>query len=371
MQVGFYNFQKLHDAALQEEILKRYQDIISKNAFVEGKYNTEFETEFAKLQSAKHCLLLANGTDAIELALIAAGVKPGDKVGVQSISFYASAEAIVTVGAIPVFIDVFPETGLMDPASLERIIAKHNLKAIIPVHIYGLPCDMTAIEKICRPKGIKIIEDGAQAQGGFYMGGEYEGKPLGGSNNITTFSFYPTKNLGAFGDAGAVTFNDDSLRQPLLSLRNHGRSPTGTLLVGRNSRCDHLQAAVLHYKLEKIEKYNKDRKVIAKKYHEALEGLPLRLTPKKYTDYSSWHLFPVGVESRELKYKFREYLTQNGVGNALFYEKSLPEEGPISHFEGEREKAYDFAGQTLCLPMHPFLTDEEIDFVRTTIKKFF
>jgi len=355
MSVSFYNFQKL------------YEEIIANNAFVEGKWNTAFESEFAQIQGAKHCLLLANGTDAIELALIACGVKPGDKVGVQAISFYASAEAIVTVGAIPVFIDVLPESGLMDPASLERVLQKHQLKAIIPVHIYGQPVDLNALEKICKPKGIKIIEDGAQSQGGFYE----NGKPIGSSENITTFSFYPTKNLGAFGDAGAVTFNNDELRQPILSLRNHGRSPTGTLLVGRNSRCDHLQAAILHLKLEKIEQYNKDRKVIAKKYLKALKGLPLRMVPEKFADLSSWHLFPVGVETKEMKYKLKDHLTKDGIGNSLFYEKALPEEGPIAHYEGERDKAIAFAGQTLCLPMHPFLTDSEIDLVAQSLKKFF
>jgi dTDP-4-amino-4,6-dideoxygalactose transaminase len=367
MQVSFYNFPKLHDEKFQKEIMMRFQEIVSTNAFVEGKWNTAFETEFAKLQEAKHCLLLANGTDAIELALIAAGVKPGDKVGVQAISFYASAEAIVTVGAIPVFIDVFPDSGLMDPASLERILSKHHLKAIIPVHIYGQPADIPALEKICKPRGIKIIEDGAQSQGGFYE----NGKPIGSSDNITTFSFYPTKNLGAFGDAGAVTFNDDSLRQPLLSLRNHGRSPSGTLLVGRNSRCDHLQAAVLHLKLELINFYNEERKKIAAKYMLALKDLPIRMVPEKFAKLSSWHLFPIGVESKELKYKLKDFLTQNGIGNALFYEKALPEEGPIAHYEGERENSLLFAGQTLCLPMHPFITDAEIELVRQNLKKFF
>jgi dTDP-4-amino-4,6-dideoxygalactose transaminase len=367
MQVTFYNFQKLHDAELQKNILKRYEEIIANNAFVEGKWNQEFESEFAKIQEAKHCLLLANGTDAIELALIASGVKPGDKVGVAAISFYASAEAVVTVGAVPVFIDVLPESGLIDPASLERVLKQHDLKAIIPVHIYGQPADIEALEKICKPKGIKIIEDGAQAQGGYYE----NGRPIGSSDNITTFSFYPTKNLGAFGDAGGVTFNDESLKQPLLSLRNHGRSPSGTLLVGRNSRCDHLQAAVLHLKLEKINQQNQDRKKIAAKYMEALKGLPIRMVPEKFLNLSSWHLFPIGVESKEQKYKLKDYLTQNGIGNALFYEKALPEEGPIAHYEGETKNSITFAGQTLCLPMHPFLTDEEINLVKATLQKFF
>ncbi len=366
-QVSFYNFPKLHDEKFQQEVMKRFGEIVANNAFVEGKWNAAFEEEFARQQGAKHCLLLANGTDALELALIAAGVRPGDKVAITSISFYATAECVVTVGATPVFVDVFPDTGLMDPASLARIVQQHDIKAVIPVHIYGLPADISAIEGVCRPKGIKIIEDGAQCQGGSYE----NGRPMGSSENITTFSFYPTKNLGAFGDAGAVTFHDDSLKQTFLSLRNHGRSPTGHALVGRNSRCDHLQAAVLHLKLSTTEKLNRDRKTIAKKYLQALKGLPLRLVPEKYAELSSWHLFPVGVENKDVKYKLREHLTAAGVGNMLFYEKALPEERPIAHYPGETTHAAPFAAQTLCLPMHPFLEDADIEYVRDTLKKFF
>lgn len=365
--VSFYNFAKLHHPEFQKEVLKRFEEIVMANAFVEGKWNAAFEEEFARMQGAKHCLLLANGTDALELSLIAAGVKPGDFVAIAAISFYATAECVITVGATPVFVDVHPVTGLMDPASLERVLKEHKIKAVIPVHIYGLPADIPAIEKLCLPHGIKIIEDGAQCQGGNYA----NGKPMGSSDNITTFSFYPTKNLGAFGDAGAVTFNDDSLRQTFLSLRNHGRSPQGHALVGRNSRCDHLQAAVLHLKLANTDQLNRDRKNIARKYLKALKDLPLRLVPEEYVELSSWHLFPVGVESKDVKYKLREHLSAQGIGNMLFYEKSLPEEKPIAHFPGETKTALAFAANTLCLPMHPFLTDEDIQTVHTAVKKFF
>jgi dTDP-4-amino-4,6-dideoxygalactose transaminase len=367
MSVTFYNFQKLHHPDFQKRVLERFTEIVEGNGFVEGKYNTMFEEEFAKLQGAKHTLLVANGTDAIEIALQAYHVGPGDKVGVAAISFYASAEAIINRGATPVFIDVDENTGLMDPESLKRQLEVHKMKAIIPVHIYGLPAPIEELEKICSPLGVKIIEDGAQGQGGFYQ----NGNPIGSSNNMTTFSFYPTKNLGAFGDAGAITTNSDELKETVLQIRNHGRSPNGHALVGRNSRCDHLQAAVLHLKLEEITEQNKARKEIAKKYLKALADTPLRLVDEKYIDTSSWHLFPVGTADRETKLKLREYLTEQKIGTALFYEKSLPQEKPISHCEGEREKANHFAETTFCLPMNPFITDEDINTVVTAIKNFY
>ncbi|MBL7665840.1 MAG: DegT/DnrJ/EryC1/StrS family aminotransferase [Bacteriovoracaceae bacterium] len=367
MRVPFYNFAKLHHAEFQKEILERFKEIVATNTFVEGKYNTQFEAEFAELQGAKHCLLLANGTDAIEIALQAHDIGHGDKVGVAAISFFASAEAVINRGAEVVFIDVDPKTGLIDPASLKKMLEVHKLKAIIPVHIYGLPAPIEELEKICKPLDIKIIEDGAQSQGGYYT----NKKPIGSSNNIVTYSFYPTKNLGAFGDAGAVTAPTQELKDTMMSIRNHGRSPKGHALIGRNSRCDHMQAAVLQLKLRELNQQNEARKEIAKKYLESLAHLPVRLLDKKWADLSSWHLFPIGVESEAVKLKLRNHLTEKGIGSALFYEKSLPQEKPIQHCEGERKNADHFALTTFTIPMNPFLTDEDIALVSKEIENFF
>lgn len=366
MAVGFYNFKELHNEKLQAEILARFADIVKTNAFVEGKYNASFEQRFSKLQQANHCLLLANGTDALEIALQAYGIGHGDKVGIAAISFYATAECVINMGATPVFVDVDPISGLMDPNSLKRTLEKHDLKAIIPVHIYGQPAPIEELEKICTPKNIRIIEDGAQAQGGFYE----NGKPIGSSNHLITYSFYPTKNLGAFGDAGAILTQDQQLAEDIVCIRNHGRSPIGSRLVGRNSRCDHMQAAVLDAKLDTIEAENISRKKIAKKYHEALKDTGIRLVPEKFLDLSSWHLYPIGLKDREQKYALKEYLTSKQIGCALFYEKALPEEAPIAHLEGEKENSLRFAAETLCIPMNPFVTDEEIHTVVTEIKNF-
>jgi dTDP-4-amino-4,6-dideoxygalactose transaminase len=368
MAVGFYNFKELHNPALQEEILEKFKKIVSTNAFVEGEYNTKFEKEFAQYIQAKNCLLVANGTDALEIGLQAYDIKPGDKVAISAISFFATVECVINQGATPVFVDVDPQTGLICPDSLDRMINKHpDIKAVIPVHIYGLPAPIEKIQPLCDAKGIAIVEDGAQSHGGKYE----NGKMIGSSANLVTYSFYPTKNLGAFGDAGAITAPDNKMAEKIMSIRNHGRSPEGHKLFGRNSRCDHLQAAVLHTKFQNFPTQNEQRKEVAKKYFEKLKDLPIEMVPEKYLDISSWHLFPIRLANKEEKYALKEHLGKKQIGSALFYEKSMPEEIPCGDFQGEKENALEFAARTLCIPMNPFITDEEIKEVFKEIKSFF
>jgi len=367
MGVPFYNFTKLHHKEFNIKVKERINTIIDKNAFVEGEYNASFEKRFGELQKSKFCPLVANGTDALELALKAYEVGVGDKVGIPGISFFATAEAVISVGATPVFIDVDPKTGLMSVDSLKRIIEKHQLKAILPVHIYGLPAPIEELEKICAPLNIKIVEDAAQGQGGYLK----EGRPIGSSNNLITFSFYPTKNLSAFGDAGAILTQDEKLNERILQLRNHGRSPNGHALSGHNSRCDHIQAAVLDLKLDEIEKNNEGRRAAAKYYNQKLKGLPLNYPDDKYLSLSSWHLYPVQVKDKEQKVALSEFLKEREIGCALFYIKSLPEELPLQQCEGEKENAIKFAAQTLCLPMNPFISENDVTEVANALSDFF
>jgi dTDP-4-amino-4,6-dideoxygalactose transaminase len=361
MGVPFYNFNDLHNEEFRTAIKEKIGKIIDTNAFVEGEYNSAFEKDFAKKQMAKHCLLVANGTDALELSLQALGIGAGDKVGVPGITFYATAEAVLNVGAEPVFIDVDAEAGLMCPKSLERVLKTTKLKAIMPVHIYGLPAPIEEIEKVCAADDVKIIEDAAQAQGTFYA----NGKPVGASNNLVTFSFYPTKNLSAFGDAGGILTQDDELASTIISLRNHGRG--NDELLGRNSRCDHMQAAVLYQKLEKVDQYNEQRKAIAKKYHEALKTANVRLLPEHYLETSSWHLYPVHLKSVEERVKLQEALKAAEIGNTPFYDEALSEMTPLKKYSGEDEVSKNFAGCTVCLPMNPFLSDDDIQTVAQVV----
>lgn len=367
MSIGFYNFQELHNESFRAKVKERFSEIVDSNGFVEGKYNELFEKEFAEHCGSKHALLVGNGTDALEISLQAYGIGRDDYVAVPGISFYASAEAVMNIGAKVVFVDIHPETGLIDAESFKRVLAQYPIKAVMPVHIYGLPARIDEIEMTCVEKGIKIIEDAAQGFGGTLHSG-----PIGSSGHLTCFSFYPTKNLGAFGDAGAICTNSDELRDEIVSIRNHGRSPEGHRLIGRNSRCDHLQAAVLHLKLENIKEQNQSRKDAAKLYFKHLEELKsdIKIVHEEYLETSSWHLFPIRLESREKKYALREYLLKENIGNALFYEKALPEEKPLQNIPGETEKAIYFAQTTLCLPMHPFLREDDIIKVKESIKSF-
>lgn len=361
--VPFYDFHKLHSPGFQEKINARFAEIVSKNGFVEGEYNFSFEEKFAEKQGAKHCLLVANGTDALEISLLAYGLKPGDKVAVAGITFYASGEAVLNMGMIPVYVDVVPNSGLMCPKSLERVLENHDIKAVMPVHIYGLPADMKAINELCAPKKIPVIEDAAQGQGGYIHSG-----PIGSGGNLVTFSFYPTKNLGAFGDAGAILTDDDDLALIIKTIRNHGRSDLE--LMGRNSRCDHLQAAVLDLKLETIDEENKQRKQIATWYHEALKDLPINLVDSKYLETSSWHLYPVFLSDSGIREKAQAAFKEAGIGCTPFYERSLNQEKVFNKFtDGEWAEAEKMAGTVLCLPMNPFITQEDVSYVAENLKK--
>jgi dTDP-4-amino-4,6-dideoxygalactose transaminase len=365
MSVGFYNFTEMHNKELTDEAKKRICEIIDTNGFIEGKYNDLFEEEFAKMVGAGHCLLTANGTDALEIALKAYDIGHGDLVGVPGVSFYASAEAIVNIGATPVFIDVDPATGLMDPESLKRVCEKLPLKAVMPVHIYGMPAPIEEIEAICRPHKIEIVEDGAQAHGT-----QLKNTPAGGSQNLTTFSFYPTKNLGAFGDAGCITTSNEELAQKIKLIRNHGRSPEGHAIIGRNSRCDHFQAAVLHLKLSRFPEENNTRRASAKKYYECLKNLDLELMPEEMLERSSWHLFPVLLKDKTQKLALREFLNSKKIGSTLFYERAMSEEKPLINCEGESTQAVRFCERVLCLPMNGYLKDAEVDEVYRAIEEF-
>lgn len=366
MSVSFYDFNNLHHEEFKKEILSRITDIVNEGSFIDSKYNASFEKRFAEIQNAKHCLLVGNGTDALEIALLAYGIKSGDKVGVPGITFYATAEAVLNIGAIPVYIDTDLKTGLMDPQSLKRVTETHKLSAVIPVHIYGLPAPILEIEKICDPLEIKIVEDAAQAQGGSYV----DGGPIGSSKNLTTFSFYPTKNLSAFGDAGCILTQDDNLKEEIITIRNHGRGNSNRL--GRNSRCDHVQAAVLDLKLDEIKKLNQQRKEVASNYLNELKGIQeIEILDGKFINCSSWHLFPIKVKDEKIRKELQAFLADKKIGNTPFYERTLSQEKSLGGYEGENENSLNLAGRVICLPMHPFLSKEDISFVSTAIKEYF
>jgi dTDP-4-amino-4,6-dideoxygalactose transaminase len=365
MGVPFYNFKSLHHDNFRREVKERISTIIDNGAFVEGEYNHQFEKEFAKMQQVNFCRLVANGTDALEIALSISGIGPGDKVGVPGITFYATAEAVLNVGAEPVWIDIDPLSGLLSVESLKRVHQKHSLKAVMPVHIYGLPAPIEEIDAFCKDQKIHVIEDAAQAQGTYYAPGE----AVGSRGNLTTFSFYPTKNLSAFGDAGCILAHNEKQARDIETIRNHGKNNENQM--GRNSRCDHIQAAALQLKLKEVDLFNLQRKEAARNYFEALKDSPVKLLPKKYLELSSWHLFPIQLESKEQREKLQAHLKSKEIGTAPFYEKALSQEPALAEFQGEDQSALELAGKTLCLPMSPFISVSDVQEVTAAIQSFY
>jgi len=360
-----YDLVSIHNDEFRAEAKRRINQIIDNNSFIEGEYNQKFESEFAEMQGANFCRLVANGTDAIEIALKAFDIEAGDLVGIPGITFYATAEAVYNVGAIPVLIDVEEDTGVMCPKSLERISNEFDLKAIIAVHIYGIPCKMDQISHICRKKDIKIIEDSAQASGTITPMGPAGANPY----SLATFSFYPTKNLSAMGDAGAILTSDIELAKKIEVFRNHGRG--GYATIGRNSRCDHFQAAVLHLKLQDIEKQNAKRKQNAAQYFQLINNPHVTLLPKEVVETSSWHLFPLRMKNNEEAKKLVAHLTEKKIGSSdIYYAKSMGMEPALDGVKGEREVADSLAGRVVCIPITPFLTSEDIKFISTAINNF-
>lgn len=362
--INFYEFSKLHHGELKKKWLEAMEEIFTKNSFIEGPANFALEKKLSEFFQTKYCSLVANGTDALEIALQSLDLPPKSFVALPTVSFYASAEAICNAGHIPLFIEVDSQ-GLMDIDHLEKALELYPIKAVMPVHLFGLPVDTAKITQLCRSLGVSIIEDAAQAFGTLLPSTH---SPLGSSGNILCLSFYPTKNLGAFGDAGAILYSEEEIHSRILSLRNHGRSPNGYALLGRNSRCDHIQATTLLLKFEESLELNKKRREIACLYHEFLAPLVsrgLELIPKEFLPTSSWHLYPLKLPQGTNKQQVLEKLKSHSIGAVgHYYAAPLPKEKTLENFLvfPKLGPSCDFTQRVICLPMHPYLTLEQIKF---------
>ena len=254
MKVPFVDL-KAQYASIKDEIDAAVLKVMGETAFVAGRYASAFEDEFAAYIGAEHCIAVANGTDAIEIGLQAARIGPGDEVIVPANTFIATAEGVSNIGATPVFVDIDPETYLLDVSKIEEKITPKT-KAIIAVHLYGLPAEMNGIMEIARRNGLKVLEDCAQAHGA-----TCKGQKVGTFADVATFSFYPSKNLGAFGDAGALVTNDTDTAERARLIANHGQiSKNRHTIIGRNSRMDGIQAAVLSVKLGRLDGWLENRR---------------------------------------------------------------------------------------------------------------
>ena len=365
MKVPFLDLKAPY-AELREETDAAYRRVMESGWFIAGEELAAFESEFADLCGARHCVGVGNGLDALHLILRAYGIGAGDEVLVPANTFIATWLAVTYAGAVPVPVEPDARTFNLDPARVEESITPRT-KAVMPVHLYGQCADMDAIKEVAAARGLRVIEDAAQAHGALYRG-----RLAGSLGDAAGFSFYPGKNLGAAGDAGAVVTNDAGLAEDVRRLRNYGSSVKYQHEErGFNSRLDELQAALLRARLAKLEEWNGRRKRVAEKYMRELEGAPDLTLPfvPEWAD-PVWHLFVVRHPRREA---LREHLAAAGVGTLIHYPLPPHMQGAYADMglsKGSFPISERMAEDVLSLPMGPHLSDEEVDYIVSQVCSF-
>lgn len=351
--------------SIKEEIDAAVHATLESGQFILGPAVTRFEESIAAYLGVQHAIGLASGTDALVLALRALDIGAGDEVIIPAYTFFATAGTVMSVGATPVFVDIDPVTYQIDVAQIEnRVTAK--TKAIIPVHLYGHPADMDPILQLARSRGLKVIEDNAQA-----FGATYRGKKTGSVGDIGCLSFFPTKNLGAYGDGGMLVTNDVALAERIRMLRTHGwKKKYYSEEVGYNSRLDALQAAVLQAKLRHVDLWNLKRREIAQRYTEHLSTLGVVVPVECDWGRHVYHLYTVRSERRD---ELQAFLRQNGIACEVYYPLPPHLSTPckkLGYSEGEFPCAERASQETLALPLYPELTGTQQDKVLNTVKEF-
>ncbi len=346
---------------LKNEIDQGIQNALENAQFILGPNVQAFEKETAANLKTEHSVSCASGTDALHLALLAAGIGPGDEVITTTFTFIATAEAICYIGATPVFVDIDPKTFNMDIDAVEAVITKKT-KAIIPVHIFGQPVDMPRIMQLAEKHGLQVVEDCAQS-----YGADIKGKMTGTFGIAGCHSFFPSKNLGCYGDGGMITTNDSSIADRLRILRNHGSFERyHHNIIGYNSRLDELQAIILRVKLKHIEEFNRERRRAAHYYSKQLAGL---VTPPQ-EDGIGTHVYHQYVTLTDKRDAIMKKLTENEIACAIYYPIPLHKQPVFA----EQFKSLSLpiservAAQCMALPIHPELTNQQIDQIVTVIK---
>jgi len=362
MKVPFLDIS-LQNAMLQGEIRSAIDAVIDQSHFAGGPFVEAFEAEFAAYCECAHAIGVGTGTEALWLTLLAMGVGPGDEVITVPSTFMATAEAISYCGARPVFVDIDEATYSMDPEGLESAITDRT-KAIIPVHLFGQTADMDPIMDIARRHGLQVVEDAAQAHGA-----AYRGRKAGSMGDAACFSFYPGKNLGAFGEAGAVVTSNDALRDKIRILRDHGQvRKYHHTVVGWNCRMDGIQAAVLRIKLQHLDAGNRRRRGIAAQYDRELRSLPGIVTPfRQPWNEHVYHIYAIRVPDRD---EVIRSLAEKGIGSGIHYPIPVHLQGAYHNLGYERGAfpiAEKCAGEFISLPMFPELTTQQAAYVAQTL----
>lgn len=351
----------LQHAQIERELKEAFRRLLGSSAFTLGVEVEQFEAEFAAYARARHCIGVASGTAALSLMLEAYGVGPGDEVIVPAHTFIASALAVSHVGATPVLCDVLDDTGLIDPGAARAAVGPRTA-AVLAVHLYGQACDMDAIHAFAGTHGLLVLEDAAQAHGA-----TYRGRRTGSLGDAAAFSFYPSKNLGALGDGGAICTDDDVLASRVRRLRNLGQRTKGEHVeLGYNERLDGLQAALLRVKLGHLDAWNAARQAHAALYRELLEP-DVRLVAERPESPSVHHLFPARFEDRDA---VARTLGALGIETGVHYSPAVQahpawKNGQLRHVEVPQANAW--AAEELSLPMHPDLRRHEIERVAEAV----
>ncbi|MFN2431927.1 MAG: DegT/DnrJ/EryC1/StrS family aminotransferase [Gemmatimonadota bacterium] len=349
--------------SLQEAIDAALRDVLASGRFILGPQVDLFEEELAAYLDREHVVTLNSGTDALLLALRACDIGPGDEVIVPAYTFVATASAVILAGARPVFVDCAAGSFNLDPAAVEAAVGPRT-RAVIPVHLFGGAAPLEPLVRLCGERGLRLIEDAAQAIGATYLG-----EAVGGIGHAGAFSFYPSKNLGAYGDGGAVVTDDADLADELRSLRDHGRAEGGLhVRVGTTSRLDEIQAAILRVKLPHLDEWNASRRFRAQAYRELLEGTQCELPLPAQDGEHVYHQFVVSHPRRDA---VREALSAAGVSSAVYYPVPCHLQPAFAHL-GEPPAcpvAERWAGTTLALPIYPELPMPALETICRTIRR--
>jgi dTDP-3-amino-3,4,6-trideoxy-alpha-D-glucose transaminase len=353
LPVPFMSLER-HHLPIADELRDAFEGVLGDGGFVLGSEVDAFEREFADFCDAGHCIGVGSGTAALTISLLACGVGPGDEVIVPAHTFIATALAVRHAGAVPVFCDVDDDTGLIDAESAAGALSARTA-AIVPVHLYGQACDMDAVGALAEREGLAVIEDAAQAHGA-----RWRGRRVGSFGNAAAFSFYPSKNLGALGDGGAVCTNDEEVMARARRLRNLGQESKGIHLdTGSNERLDGIQAAMLRVKLRRLDEWNAARQGAAESYRAALAGT-CRMLGEDPRGECVYHLFPVRVERRDA---VRDLLADRGIGSGVHYWPAVHRQPPFAGAdaaEGSCPNAERWSEEELSLPIFPELSEAEV-----------
>jgi dTDP-4-amino-4,6-dideoxygalactose transaminase len=351
--------------SIKGEVNNAIRDVVESGQFILGERVATFESDFAAYCQTKFALGMNSGTSALHLALLAAGVGPGDEVITVSFTFVASVAAICYTGAKPVLVDIDPLTCTIDPAKIEAAITPRT-KVIMPVHLYGNCADMDPILEVARRHSLIVIEDAAQAHGA-----EYKGQRAGSMGAIACFSFYPGKNLGAYGEGGAVVTNDEQYVEPLKQRRDQGQSEKYYhTMIGYNYRMEAIQGAVLGVKLKHLDEWNDLRRKVAGVYYRELANSELRLLEERPDTVSVYHVFPLFSEQRD---ELRTHLLEAGISTGLHYPIPVHLQPAFRHLgydDGDLPETERACKEVLSLPMYPELTNEDVMNIVHSVKRF-